>query len=214
MRRSFDLLARPYRAMETLAFGRALHRARTAHLARIPTPTNVLILGEGNGRFLQSFRALHPTVPVRVVDLSPAMLALARSRDPSPHTAFTQADATQLDLPENAYDLVVTHFFLDCFPEPAVRALVEKLSRAATPTATWLLADFHQPAHGLSALHARLWLATMYAFFRLATGLPARSLVAPDPHLIARSFRLAAEARTRFSLIRSTAWRRDGILTS
>ena len=51
---SFDLLAPHYRWMEWVLAGEKLQRCRTAWLEVLPAPARVLILGEGNGRFLEA----------------------------------------------------------------------------------------------------------------------------------------------------------------
>ena len=61
---SFDRLARPYRLLETLAFGNALQRARTFWIDKIPSPKRALIVGEGNGRFLCELLCTYPKIDV------------------------------------------------------------------------------------------------------------------------------------------------------
>lgn len=200
----FNPLARPYHLLERLAFQNALQTARTAHLASVAQDArNVLIVGEGDGRFLASFRQLNPHAQVTVLDLSQSMLALARQRDPSPHTTFIHADITTDAPPPGPYDLLVTHFLLDCFDQPTCDAVIATLADAATPNAHWLLADFHLPAEGLPRLQAQLWLKTMYTFFRLTTGLQASRLPNPLPTLSGQGFHPLATYRSRLGLISS-----------
>jgi len=77
---SFDSLAAHYRWMEWLLAGRKLQRCRTAFLRRINPPREVLLLGEGNGRFLEALLQAHPQARVTCVDASAAMLERARAR--------------------------------------------------------------------------------------------------------------------------------------
>src|SRR5206468_3304021 len=48
---NFNLIARPYRALEHLTFGPALQRTRTHFLPLLADRQNALILGDGDGRF-------------------------------------------------------------------------------------------------------------------------------------------------------------------
>jgi hypothetical protein len=105
-------------------------------------------------------------------------------------------------------DLIVTHFFLDCFPPAMLDAVVERLASAASPTARWLLADFQEAPQGWRRGRSRLLLAAMYAAFRCATRLPARRLTPPDPALAARGFTLRARSSYSQGLIRSDWWER------
>jgi ubiquinone/menaquinone biosynthesis C-methylase UbiE len=196
--------------MERLAFGDALQRARTACLADAHEARRALILGEGNGRFLRELLRENATVEVDCVDGSARMLELARARigGDAHRVRFILADALDWRADRRDYDLVVTHFFLDCFEAPGVRALVDKLAAASQPRATWLLADFTIPGDRWRGWHARLWVSSLYAFFRLATGLRTRAIVDPAPLLEAHGFRRRRDARTRLGMLSSTSWQR------
>ena len=167
---SFDPIAPLYRTLETLAFGSALQSARVAFLSEIGDTRRALIAGEGNGRFLEALLRRHPTIRVDCVDASARMLQLAKARvHDDARVRFLHEDLKVWSPEENAYDLIVTHFFLDCFVEDEIAVIVTKLARAATADAVWLLSDFSIPAGGLAKVHARIWLSAMYRFFRLTT---------------------------------------------
>ncbi len=209
---SFDALAPWYRALETMAFGNALQRARVAWLGEISSPRRALIVGEGNGRFLSELLRIHPAVEVDCVDSSERMLALAR-QNLGPGIAnhsihFLQADIRSWTPPEVAYDLIVTHFLLDCFPEDQVANVVARLSGSATTNANWLLADFRQPSGNLGRLHARAWLFAMYQFFRFTARIEARELVDPSPFIPRYGFVLQGQRLFRGGMLKSEIWRR------
>src|ERR1043165_8266693 len=65
---SFDAVTPWYRTLETVAFGNALQRARLACLAEIQAPSRVLIVGEGDGRFLFQLLRMHPSAEIDCVD--------------------------------------------------------------------------------------------------------------------------------------------------
>jgi SAM-dependent methyltransferase len=177
---NFDRLARVYRALEFLAFGRALERARFCFLDRLGDRHDILVLGEGDGRCVERLVGLAPNARIRCVELSAAMLALAAARvaqaDVNRRVTFEQADALSVPFPPGKYDAVVTLFFLDCFRSDQVAALVSRVEASLRPGALWLFADFVLPPRGWSRLRARLWLRVLYAFFRWQTGLPASAL--------------------------------------
>lgn len=206
---NFDPLARCYRLLERLTFGATLQRARTAHLATVaPSAKNVLIIGEGDGRFLKAFRQYNPTAIVTVLDASSAMLSLARDR--TRHlgpTTYLRADIRHHPLSPAAYDLIVTHFLLDCFTVENARRIAAVLARAASPGARWLISDFHLPSAGLPRLHARIWLTAMYSFFHLTTRLEAQKLVNIRQLLENTGFRLEAVQTYRMDLIHAEVYR-------
>lgn len=210
---SFDAVAPWYRALETIAFGNALQRARVACLNEIGSPHRALIVGEGNGRFLAALLQRYPLIRVDCVDASERMLDLARrqvqrsSREEISRVQFVQHDIRSWT-PQDRYDLIVTHFFLDCFKTQHVGLIVAKLGQAATPNAIWLLADFLVPSVGLARGHARAWLAAMYWFFRCVAGIEARRLVDPSPFLRVEGFTLARQHLFRLGMVKSELWRK------
>ena len=215
---SFDAIAPWYRTLETIAFGADLQRARVACLGEISTPRRALIVGEGNGRFLSELLRRHPNIAVDCVDASERMLELARRqierRLPvdATHVRFLRHDITSWTPPEASYDLIVTHFFLDCFSEARIADIVNRLSRAATPNAIWLLADFFVSAQGFARVRAGLWVSAMYRFFQFTSGIEARELVDPSPFLRGIGFVLASQHSFRSGMVKSQLWRNTGIL--
>ena len=214
---SFDALAPHYRWMELVLAGDKLQRCRTAFLEQAAHRRNVLIVGEGNGRFLLECRRRLRRAQITCVDASARMLALARARLQRSGlgleaTQFIHADVLAWSAPAQSYDLVVTHFFLDCFPPERLKAVVGSLANAATAEATWLLADFRVPARGWRRYRAWLIHQLMYGFFRLVTRLPARRLTPPGPFLEAEHFRLGAQKLSDWGLLHSDIWERQAAM--
>jgi hypothetical protein len=79
--------------------------------------------------------------------------------------------------PEEKYDLVVTHFFLDCLTQRDLESLIHRISPTLPPCAIWLLSDFRVPS-GPMRLPAKLVIRTLYLAFRILTGLRTTHL--PD----------------------------------
>lgn len=209
---SFDLLAPHYRWMEFVLAGEKLQRCRTAFLDHVAKSNKVLILGEGNGRFLLECRRKLPNANITCVDASARMLALARERvaGQGGQMNFVHADALEWSPSEGGFDLIVTHFFLDCFRSEQLESLIAKLARAATPRASWLLADFQSAAGGFQRYRSRLILWTMYRFFRVVTRLPATALISPDVFLERNGFTLRERAVREWGLLHSDWWQRSG----
>lgn len=211
---SFDFIAPAYRTLETIAFGGDLQRARVDCLGEISSPRHALIVGEGNGRFLCELLRRYPNVEVDCVDASQRMLKLARKRikrqlpADTTRVRFLCADIASWSPPEHQFDLIVTHFFLDCFSGDRIADIVNRLSRVAMPNATWLLADFCMPAGGFARIRASLWLAAMYRFFQITAGIEARELEDPSPFLRTAGFALANQHLFRRGMVKSELWHR------
>lgn len=203
---NFDRVAGIYRLLEYAAFGRTLETARFRYLDHLRECRDILIIGEGDGRVLERILQLAPQATVRCIDTSAAMLARAESRlDPAvrARVIFEPTDARTADIPPAGYDAVVTMFVLDCFSTADVARLVERVMTGLRPGGSWLFADFAIPDRGWRRVHARVWIALLYAFFRWRTGLAAREL--PPSEEILRD--------TGLSLLDSTTWR-AGLLRS
>lgn len=211
---SFDRLAPYYRCMEFLLAGNKLQRCRTAFLGKDTHFKDILVLGEGNGRFLLECRRQLKTARIVCVDSSTRMLSLAQERLRRHQLnlegiQFIHANALEWAPPRHAFDAVVTHFFLDCFRADQLVPLIAVLAEAAKSNAVWLLADFHTPQSGPLRHRARLIHKAMYVFFRAACRLPARALTAPDEFLQAQGFTLKDRRISEWGLLHSDRWVRQ-----
>jgi SAM-dependent methyltransferase len=210
---NFDSVADVYWLLEKLTFQGVLQRARTFGIDKIPGPARALIVGEGNGRFIEQLLRAHSAVEVDCLDASGRMLDLARRRLHRDYPTglnrvrFQQSDILTVGL-TNRYDLIVTHFVLDCFEGDELKRLVAKLAGEASPNCVWLLADFTVPQGGWRKVHAVLWIAMMYAFFRLTTNIRASKLTDPAGLLQRAGFALRQEKRWRAGMVKSQVWER------
>ena len=192
-----DRIARWYRWIEYAGFGRALERRREAFLSDVANARRVLALGDGDGRALAALLVAAPHACVDYIDVSPRMLELARARAGAEHVNYRCEDARTALLQEAEYDLIVTHFFLDCFDETDLEPLIARLASAATPRARWLISEFR--GNG--------WLVrALYFFFRLATGLRTRRLVDHHPVLQRHGFRMVRNENAWRGLLASELW--------
>jgi len=197
-----DRIARWYRWLEYAGFGGALQRRRLAFLDQLTNARRVLVLGDGDGRALQALLDRNRQATVDSIDLSGRMLELARARagQRADRVTFRQADALTASLPEGEYDLIVTHFFLDCFDQKDLSLLVERLAQAAQPRAQWVISEFRKPG---------LMVAFLYLFFRAATGLKNRRLVDYHPLLAKQGFELKRSASAWGGRLVSELWTRN-----
>lgn len=217
---SFDLLAVPYGWMETILAGKKLHRCRIAHLDKLPPCENALLAGEGHGRFLVELRKSQPSTRISCVDSSAGMLDVARTRLrrsglPADRVAFLQHDLLDWNPPAATFDLIVTHFFLDCFTAEQLSELIARLARAARPGAVWLVTDFQIPPPGtLRSIRARIIHWLMYRFFRLTTHLSADSLSPPGSFLKQNGFILRHRCEFDWGLLSAEVWEKTPLQTS
>lgn len=206
-RPNFNALAPYYRWIEAVTFGPLLQWCRTALLPEMLTAQRALVLGDGDGRFLAELLAANPSAAVEAIDISPAMVKLARRRNAgNERVRFHIGDARCASFAPARYDLIVTNFFLDCFGLFDLERMILALAAALEPGGRWVVGDFRLPARGWPRLAGRAALAAMYAFFRLATRLPARQLVEPDRLLRRSGLTLVSEESRLRGFLSARLW--------
>jgi SAM-dependent methyltransferase len=182
---NFDRLAGVYRWMEALSFGPWLWWCRCSFLQGMKTARRALIFGDGDGRFTARLLRENRAIEIDVVDASPAMLETLVKRAKRHNRAVDRhlrvhahlADARSWLPPEGAqYDLVVTHFFLDCLTTQEVEVLAARVRQAVAEDATWVVSEFAIPPGRFGRLVARPLVGILYRAFGWMTGLPVRKL--------------------------------------
>ena len=205
---NFDPIARPYRWLEYLTLGPILQRCRTHHLSLLLDRKQTLVLGDGDGRFLAALLSVNPKLQADAVDTSATMLQLLRQRC-QPHTArlHTHHQSALTFAPTKTYDLIITHFFLDCLTQTELEALVAHLTPHLAPDALWLVSDFRIPT-GPMRLPARILVRSLYLVFRVLTGLRTTHLPNHEAPLTRAGLTRTARHHSLFGLLTTEIWKR------
>jgi len=213
MGRGFDRLATFYAIIETLAFGSLLQKSRCEFLDLVSSGQSILILGDGDGRFVQELLQQKTNLHIRLVDFSRSMLEETRKKTVkwaamNGHAVeFEHADILEIaPYPPGAFDLVCSHFFLDCFNEETIQRLADHILQALKAEGMWMITDFDMPKKGWKALRARLWISIMYLFFGIVTGLKTKDLPDYRPILRQKGMIMQIQKARCFSMIRSECW--------
>ncbi|MGB7281081.1 MAG: class I SAM-dependent methyltransferase [Candidatus Acidiferrum sp.] len=207
-----DGIARYYEALERLSFGRFLERSRFAFLGETRFSQRAILCGGGDGRFLARLLCENPRVEVDFVELSPKMIELAERRVAGMGRAFRErvrfhsTDIRDFQPWPEGYDLIVTHFFLDCFGEQELAQVVARLASCGAPRVRWIVSDFRE-ADGLIG---RMWTGAvirgLYAAFQLTTGLCVTQLPDYAAALARRGYFLRCEEKALGGLLHSSLW--------
>jgi SAM-dependent methyltransferase len=209
---NFDSVARAYRWMEYFSFGPLLERCRFHFLTRCSRARHALVLGDGDGRFTARLLSSNPAVQVDAVDASPAMLALMRERarnccdNAGSRLQTIQADIRQFTPPGTDYDLVVSHFFLDCLTDDEVSSLVAQLCPHMTQDATWLVSEFAVPEAGWRRLPARMAIRGLYYAFYILTSLGVHKIPNYANAFNDNGFHLADKAGYLGGMLTTEVW--------
>lgn len=212
----FTRLARFYRWMELVSFGPWLWWCRCVFLGELGACRYALILGDGDGRFTARLLEANPAVRIDAIDASPAMLkALVRRAGQNRSRVRAQIADARSWLPKSqsdhsleypSYDLVVTHFFLDCLTMEEVMTLAAQLHRAVSSSAYWVVSEFAVPEGWFGRLVAAPMILGLYCTFGLLTGLEVRRLPDHDRALRQAGFTLEKRRTWLGGLLISQLW--------
>lgn len=235
----YDRLAASYQGIERLVFGSQLQRARVALLDELPVWHRLLILGDGDGRLLerlyvhrhaceqqgghfqQTAGAQDGPWSITSVDHSAAMLRRQESRlaattdsgngiSASEGTVyFEHVDALSYTPEANAYDVIITPFFLDCFSQAELADRLPIWLSALCGEGAYLHVDFISPESRWQRPRAHLLLWAMHTFFRWQTGLANRRLVDSQAIIKQCGLSKASERISGRGMIAAQIWRFD-----
>ncbi len=198
---SFDNIAPVYDRLARGVFGKAIVRAQTHFLDRVPDNAQVLIVGGGTGWILTELLQRSTAQHIDYVEASAQMLRLAQHRyqcfgsKPAGDTQVRFIQGTEQNLPpENYYDVVITFFVLDMYQGKALKHMMQKLYALLKPDGYWLFSDF-QISNNRRWWHQPL-VSTMFLFFRLTCHLQNRRL--PDYDQVFRQLGLIKEEEKAF----------------
>ncbi len=208
---NFDRLARVYRWMEWLSFGPALARSRRFFLSELGECRHALVLGDGDGRFTAHLLERNREIRVDAVDASLAMLCeLRRRASRYPGRVETHlADVRAWTPPEVDYDLVATHFFLDCLSTDEAANLARRAHSCMAPKGVWLVSEFNEPAGRFGRIVAGPLISFLYRSFGLLTGLEVRHLPDHRQALADAGFALMQRHSSLGGLLVSEMWKPD-----
>jgi SAM-dependent methyltransferase len=198
--------------MEYFSFGPYLQHCRNLRIDEAALHPSALVYGDGDGRFLAELGKRAPGIQATAVDASAAMLRqAARKLLPGSRVRLVHADALASEpaqFPEAPFDLVVSHFFLDCFTEPEIALLLSRVQKAVCADAIWIVSDFAIPRRAPARQIAALVVRGLYLAFGLLTGLATRRL--PDHGRVMQEAGWLLEDRKKllFGLLVSECWRR------
>lgn len=208
---NFDRLARAYRWLEWLTFGPWLWQCRCAFLPQLRDPClrRALVIGDGDGRFTARLLAENHHINIEAVDASHAMLTqLERSAHPDAGRICMHCADARIWNPVSArYDLIVTHFFLDCLTSSEVAELAIRLRQFVAPEALWIISEFAIPQNPFGRLVARPLIAGLYLAFRFLTGLRVRRLPDHRRALSEAGFTRVRERHSLCGLLISELWK-------
>jgi ubiquinone/menaquinone biosynthesis C-methylase UbiE len=210
-----DPIARYYQSLEYLCFGRTLEKRRFAFLTETRASRYAVLCGDGDGRFLERLVRINEGVRVDFVESSVKMIERAKTRiagatrDVRTRVRFYAADIRDFQPSERTYDLIASHFFLDCFTDSEAAVVVARLAGWAAPGARWIISEFRETEGAVGRIWSRSVIRSLYFAFRITTDLRVSQLPNYAALLSNAGFSLRAEQNALAGLLTSTLWQRD-----
>lgn len=200
----YSAVAGVYRWLEFCVFGSGLQDARVGLLDDLlervshQSDPRVLLVGDGDGRFLEELLLRVECVRVDYVDCSEGMMLEAQGRvGLDDRVSWACADLFTWE--ELGYEVVVAHFLLDGFSGEARRRVIERLVSKLRCGGLFLVSDFDSRA----SFYGRVMVCVMQVFFRMFAQVPFVDVCRADAEFEA----------LRGLMVSEKSWRRGWIYT-
>lgn len=179
---NFDALAPYYDTLARIVYGKSIQRAQTEFIYTIPVRATILILGGGTGWILDSLTHGNQGHKIYFIEASSEMIGRAQRRSIDGDVIFIHG--TEAAIPQGLkFDVVMTNFYFDLFTNAGVQHRIQHIAKFCNDDARWLVTDF---------VNTRWWhsllLKSMYAFFKLTSGIEADHLPDWEPALHAAGY--------------------------
>lgn len=209
---NFNAIAPIYDRLAGLVFGKALQQAQAVHLSMVPEHGKVLLIGGGTGWLLEQLLTQKPHVQVTYLEASPKMLHLTERRLQKLPLAVREQVYLRLgdenSLPQNAaFDVVITPFLLDLYPDARLTHLMDRLQAALKPAGLWIFSDFW-PTAAPPLAWQKLLLQTMYRFFGVVSQVRATQLPDFEKHFSQRPLHILRVQSFYRGLIQARVYRK------
>lgn len=173
---NYDTLAPFYDFISHSVYGQALVKAQRTVLQYVKDGQKLLIVGGGTGWILDEIEKLDKkNISVTYLEASAKMIELSRKKKVSFPVEFVCAYAEDID-PQQTWDVVMTPFFFDNFPEEKCLFILDKLDKLLVDNGLLLYVDFRLTKEN-SKFWKKILLQTMYIFFRVLTHIETQRIV-------------------------------------
>jgi ubiquinone/menaquinone biosynthesis C-methylase UbiE len=169
----FNKIAAIYDLLAKIIFGRAMLLSQIHFFNQVPKNGNVLIIGGGSGWIGSELLKIAPEVTITYIEASENMLSKAKEKLKNFSMNVHFIHGTELSIPgDERYDVVITNFFLDLFPDSKLNDVVLRIRSHLKKKNMWIVTEF---------VNEKIWwqqmlLWVMYRFFSVMCKIEARKL--------------------------------------
>lgn len=182
-RRNFDILA-PFYNLMTLPLVRV--RRQVVDFANLGKDASVLDVATGTGQ--QAFAFAKRGYDVIGIDLTEAMLDIARKNNKTETAKFEAADATQLRFENNCFDVTCISFALHDMPLTIREKVLQEMARVTKPEGVIVIVDYDLP-------HNKFGRALIYRLVSLYEGEYYQQFIVSDLEALFRKTGIETERK-------------------
>ena len=164
----YDAVVSPFRAL----------RREVASAIEIRPGSRLLDVATGTGQ--QAFAFAEKAREVVGIDLSEAMLRVARRKNRFSNVSFQQADAAELPFENDSFDATCVSFALHEMPGSVRQRVVREMARVTKPAGSITIVDYGMP-------HGRVMSAVVYHVVKLYEHAPYAAFVKSDWRVLLQS---------------------------
>ena len=211
---NFDLIAKHYNWMEKIIFRSDLEKVRSMNLALIKNAKAILLLGDGDGRFLEQVSLMGTDAFIVSVDSSAKMIDLSK-RKLEKSALNVEFNCTKIEdfQPIESFkpDLIIAHFFLDCFTHDEVKLIIDRVSEWAAVNAKFVISDFSLTKKtSFNRIYQKMLTSIMISFFRLFCGISTRFLPDIPKIMTSQGWNCLSQESLKSEFINSWVWQIEG----
>jgi ubiquinone/menaquinone biosynthesis C-methylase UbiE len=211
---NFDLIAKHYNWMEKIIFRSDLEKVRSMNLALIKNAKAILLLGDGDGRFLEQVSLMGTDAFIVSVDSSAKMIDLSK-RKLEKSALNVEFNCTKIEdfQPIESFkpDLIIAHFFLDCFTHDEVKLIIDRVSEWAAVNAKFVISDFSiTKKTSFNRIYQKMLTSIMISFFRLFCGISTRFLPNIPKIMTSQGWNCLSQESLKSEFINSWVWQIEG----
>ncbi|MEN7548948.1 class I SAM-dependent methyltransferase [Rapidithrix thailandica] len=176
---NFNWIAPFYDHLTRWVFRGWVQKSQCWFLSLIPEQAHVLILGGGAGWIANAVLQQTKAKKITYIEASERMISLTRQKiKPGDAKKIIYIHGTEKDIPPQAvYDVIITNFYLDLFPEAYLNKVVQLLADSVRGGGYWFYTDFnigHRKWWGRTGQRITVW--GMYLFFKWTSGIEGNRL--------------------------------------
>ena len=162
--RSYESVAWFYELLAHVFSHGLIRKAKASQVQELAKGDRVLYVGAGSGE--DAVLAAQSGANVTCLDLSPAMLSRIKKRfaQAGLSAEFINCDVVEYK-PEVPYEAVAANFFLNIFPEAAMRRVLQHATQCVKPGGKIFIADFATSGGAIATNLSKIYYLIALIFF-------------------------------------------------